>query len=139
MLKLRRVSALSLLVFLLASCAKPPVYSIKGSFQLVDENIGGEVTSNNCYGTGGFNDIRGGMPVTIRDEKSLIIAMGATSEGTHSAGKNSDVQCVFEFKIERVPKTNFYTIEIGRRGQLNYSFEDMSTRNWEVSLRLVSP
>lgn len=119
---------------------KPPVYSIKGSFELIDENIegGSEEPGSQCYGTGGFNDISAGMPVTIRDEKGLIIATGDTTEGTRPV-EHPSVTCIFGFKIEGIPKANFYTIEIGRRGNLNYSFEDMNKRNWEVSLRLASP
>lgn len=114
----------------------PTVFSVQGSFVLVDSDIGG--TATDCYGSGGYSDVESGMPVTIRDGKGDILATGNTGTGSQPEGKYSQVQCVFEFKIDNVPKADFYAIEIGRRGQLNYSFDEMQKRNWTVSLSLGS-
>lgn len=115
--------------------AKPPVYSIQGSLTLIDSDISG--TDSYCYGTGGYEDIKAAMPVTIRDAKGSIIATGTTEAGVHPTdAQYSSVQCTFRFKVDNVAKSDFYEIEVGRRGKLNYSLEAMKQRNWEVSLSL---
>lgn len=113
----------------------PSVYSIRGSLNLIDSKIGG--TLNKCYGTGGFDDIGPSMPVTVRDGKGNILATGTT--GTGSQPQNSEyaaVECTFKFQVDNIPKSNFYSIEVNRRGELNFSFEEMQRKNWEVNFTL---
>lgn len=114
--------------------AKSPVYQIKGNITLVDSDISG--SDENCYGSGGYSDIQGEMSVTIQDGKGNILAIGRTGNGTHPSSEYSSVQCVFEFQVDNIPKSDFYSIQVGRRGQLNYSYEEMKSKNWEVSLSL---
>lgn len=112
-----------------------PNYAIRGSLKLVDSNLGG--TDSNCYGTGGYSDIQAGMPVTIRDGQGKILATGSTGSGSHPNDETyGSVQCVFNFQLENIPKADFYSIEVGHRGQLNYSFTEMEKRGWQVSLSL---
>lgn len=114
--------------------AKSPIYQIKGNISLIDSDISG--SDEDCYGTGGYGDIKGGMSVTIQDGKGNILAIGRTGNGTHPSSEYSSVQCVFDFQVDDVPKSDFYSIQVGRRGQLNYSYEEMKSKNWEVSLSL---
>jgi hypothetical protein len=113
----------------------PGVYLVKGKLQLVDSDIGG--TASDCYGNGGYDDIEAGMPVTIRDGQGTILATGQVGTGTQpSDSQYSSVMCVFDFQVDNVPKADFYAIEVGRRGQLNYSFAEMKEKDWTVSLSL---
>lgn len=114
--------------------AKPPVYQVKGAVRLIDSKIRG--TDDYCYGSGGYSDIKGAMPVTIRDGKGNILATGNTESGKRPSGKYSNVICKFSFKVNDVPKTDFYSVEIGRRGQINYSYEEMQEKKWELILSL---
>jgi hypothetical protein len=114
--------------------AKSPTYQIKGSLRLVDSKIAG--SDDYCYGTGGYKDIQGGMSVTIRDGKGGILATGNTESGKRPTGEFSNVQCVFSFQLDNVPKSDFYSVEVGRRGQLNFSYEEMKSKNWEVDFSL---
>lgn len=114
--------------------AKPPIFQVKGAVRLVDSDIEG--TDNNCYGTGGYTDIKEAMAVTIRDGKGNILATGATESGKRPTGEYSNVLCNFSFEVGNVPKVDFYSIEVGRRGQLNFSYEEMQKKNWEVLLSL---
>ncbi|MEA5421492.1 hypothetical protein VB712_19900 [Spirulina sp. CCNP1310] len=107
-----------------------PKYTIKGSVTLIDSDIEG--TDDHCYGTGGFGDIRTNMPVTIRDGEGTILATGETGSGK----KESIVTCIFEFEVSEIPKVDFYSIEVGRRGQLNYSFQELEEKDWTVGLSL---
>lgn len=105
-------------------------YTIKGSITLIDSDIEG--TDDNCYGTGGYRDVRTNMPVTIRDGQGIILATGETRSGK----KDSIVTCIFEFEVSEIPKVDFYSIEVGRRGQLNYSFQELEEKEWTVGLSL---
>jgi len=109
-------------------------YSIKGNIKLVDSAIRGG--NDNCYGTGGFADMDGYMQVTVRDANGSIIATDHTSNGKRPNGEYSSVVCNFSFKLNNIPKSNFYSIEIGRRGKLNYSFEQMQEMQWDLGLSL---
>ena len=107
---------------------------ISGYLELVDSNI--EEIGNSCYGTGGFKDIEGGMTVTIKDGQGKIISLGKTSYGKRPKGQYSSVRCIFYFQVNNVPRVDFYSIEVGRRGQLNYSYEELKNKNWKVSFSL---
>ena len=112
------------------------INKIYGYLKLVDSKIAG--TDNNCYGTGGFEDIEESMPVTIKDGQGKILALGKTSYGKRPKGQYSEVTCTFYFQVNNVPKSDFYSIEVGRRGQLNYSYEELKSKNWKVSFSLAS-
>lgn len=116
--------------------AKSPLYDIGGSIRLVDSSLGGD-GSNNCYGLGGYDDISAGMPITVKDDKGTIIATTQTGSGNHPQNESySSVVCVFKFNVTQIPKRNFYTIDLGRRGTLSYSFTELEKMNWELSLSL---
>lgn len=116
---------------------KPEVYAIKGKMTLVDSDLGG--SDENCYGTGGYGDIQSGMPVTIKDGSGAIIATGDVGIGSKPTGsKYSSVQCMFSFSVGNIPKADFYQVQVGRRGVLNYSFAEIQQKNWEIALSLTN-
>ena len=114
---------------------KPIYYSIRGDLTLIDSDIA-RGNGFSCYGTGGYSDISGNMQVTVRDGNGNILAVGHTEPGKRPVGKYSEVTCIFSFKIDKVPRSDFYSIQIGRRGELNYSFEEMQKLNWVVHFHL---
>jgi PASTA domain len=114
--------------------AKLPVYKVQGEFILIDSNI--RKAFDTCFETGGYEDIEQNMPVTIRDGKENILATGNLGKGITPQDAFASVECKFEFSLDSVPKSDFYVIEIGHRGKLNYSFEEMQKRNWTVSFSL---
>jgi hypothetical protein len=111
-----------------------------------------------CYGVNGYGDIKGEIPVTIKDGAGKIIAIGKTDVGywkiNDGTGKTvavgdavrnytvrdtpSDFKatCNFEFTVNNVPKSDFYSISVGHRGELNYPFDEMEKQNWIISLSL---
>jgi hypothetical protein len=118
-------------------------------------------TPNNCYGQGGYSDIKGETSVTIKDGTGKIIAVGKTSLGymimkdSYGVGKTIAIRddvmnypskdygltdfravCNFEFTVNNIPKSDFYVISVGNRGDMNYSFDEMQKENWVVSLGL---
>ncbi len=110
-------------------------YTLTGSLTLIASGIRGD--ENFCYGTGGYEDLSGALTVTVKDGKSQIITTGLTNSGVRPKDDEyAKVTCIFEFKVEDIPKSDFYSIEIGRRGNLNYSFEDLENRNWNVEFSI---
>lgn len=94
---------------------------------------------DNCAGTGGYGDFGPGMDVTIRDGDGKIV--GATSTRSFSEAdlvseisnvrdmaslaKSTKLQCYVVFDPLQIPKVDFYEVEIGSRGSLTYSFEEL--------------
>ncbi|MEY3305726.1 MAG: PASTA domain-containing protein [Pseudanabaena sp.] len=136
-------------VQLVISKAPPPpppsVYTIRGTLTLIDSAIDysttkplgsmsqKEIMALPCYGSGGYKDIQGGMTVKIQDGSQNILALGATELGYFDG---STVVCSFKFQVNNVPKSNFYTISVGNRRGVNYSFDDMKNMGWKVTLSL---
>jgi len=104
-------------------------YSILGTFTLYDTDLGG--SSSNCYGTGGYSDITAGLAVTVRSGDGTVIATGNLGTGT-----GGSTYCDFLLAVGDVPKEDFYSIEVGHRGELTYSFDEMVRRDWTVALTL---
>jgi hypothetical protein len=110
--------------------------TITGSFELVDKDIsrGGP---GECQGTGGFSDINQNMQVVVLDGKRNTIATG-NLEADNYSGEYSNVACAFPFRIENVPISDFYEIEVGRRGSLKYSLDEMRSKKWNLMFSLGS-
>lgn len=104
-------------------------YTITGTFTLSSAGLAGV---NSCSGTGGFSDIAEGLGVTVSDESHKIIAKGALGPGK----LKGQVTCNFTFSVTGVPRATFYSIEVGHRGELTYSFDEMVSKGWQVAFEL---
>lgn len=136
--------------------------TMTGQFTLSDtESISG--TAESCRGTGGYSDFGPGMNVTIRNGSGEIVASGNTSslDAEEQYGSDSDAAeqeepegdeepmspqeladamfdflgCTVVFEVD-VPTEDFYAIEVGRRGELSYSRQELEEKDWNVSLTL---
>lgn len=107
--------------------------TLKGTFTLVDTGV--SRTSGGCSGTGGYSDVHAGMQVVIKNEKNEILALGNVGEDTYN-GPYPEVTCQFPIVVKDIPRAEFYQIEVGRRGSLQYSIEDLRKANWVVSFIL---
>jgi hypothetical protein len=108
-------------------------YIIGGTFTLTGTE--GEdflqAESAGCFGYGGYDDIEAGLQVVISNEANTVIGNGALGPG-----EITDDGCLFRFQVRDVPVAKFYNIEVGRRGKLNYSYDQMKAASWGVSLTL---
>ena len=130
--KMRKIWLFPTIALMLMSCNSG--HTLNGHLQLVDSDIRG--SNSNCYGTGGYSDIRSSMAVTVKDEKGNIIGTSNTGSGYRPNNEYSGISCIFDFEVTNIPKSDFYSVEIGRRGQVNYSFSKLEDNDWEVSLIL---
>ncbi|MEA2576491.1 MAG: hypothetical protein QOD78_79 [Chloroflexota bacterium] len=107
-----------------------PKHDIAGTFTLTDS---GDTFFPSCSGNGGYSDIRPGANVVLRDGDGKLLSTGALG-----AGVGSGSQCVLDFSLPEVPEVSFYTIEVGKRGNLSYSLADMKSMGWAIDLTLGS-
>ena len=90
-----------------------------------------------CSGKGGYGDIDAGAQVLVSDGGGNALATGeldAGEAGDTSGGFN--VECNFSFTVPNVPKADFYSIEVWRRGDLTYSYDDLKKKDWTVAFSL---
>ena len=105
-------------------------HNIKGSLTLKDDFFGG--VGQFCNGKGGYGDIKSGRQVLVKDHKGETIATGELGIGKII----SDNHCQFSIEVNGIRKAEFYTIQIGRRGDLTYSYQEMEDKNWELNVSL---
>lgn len=118
------MAALSLLV---AACASS--HDVTGSFKLHDDQA--VKTNTSCTGTGGYSDIKAGTEVVVKDEAGKILATSALVDAP------SPVYgiCEYTFTVA-VPDAAFYSLAVGRRGDLTYSKDELAGRGWAVGFDL---
>jgi hypothetical protein len=107
--------------------------TLTGSFTLIDTDISRD--QGDCIGTGGYSDIKAGLQVVVKSEKGEILAVGELGRDNYS-GQYPEVACEFPFTISNLPKANFYEIEVGRRGGLKYSLDELRKAGWAVKFQL---
>jgi hypothetical protein len=110
-------------------------YRIAGTLELFGSSTGSDrtffPTPFGCIGLGGYDDIMVGARVTVSNQDRTIIGAGAL-EPIYLPDED---RCVFTFTID-VPDATFYSIELGRRGELTYSREEMDKAGWHIDLTL---
>lgn len=109
--------------------AEPPTYDVMGAFVLLADTDGPD---SDCRGSGGYSDIRSGVTVTARDGTGRTLATGRLGPGT----RESIISCVFEFEVRGLAQSDFYSFEVGRRGELTYSHAEMEAARWTVGFEL---
>lgn len=125
--------ALSLLPFSVAAQKIPELNTLSGEIHLVSASLGG--SKDECYGTGGFGDLRGGMPVVVKNEQGTIIATSSVKDGERDP-KHPTVVCIFNFEVTKIPASKFYTLEIGRRSNLTFSRQELIDLGWRLRFSL---
>lgn len=118
-----------------------------------------------CEGTGGYSDFGAGMNVTIKDGEGNLVGVGDTQnftedeltaaegddDGDSSTADTTPIdpmdlagvlanfggtdECWVRFEVP-VKKVDFYQVEVGKRGSLSFSFEQMEDKDWFVELTL---
>ena len=86
-----------------------------------------------CQPQPGYADITAGAPVVVRNERGATVATGSLSPGTAEPSKRG---CVFHFTIRPLPVAASYVVSVGQRGGLPYSYADLKTAGWRVTMGL---
>ncbi len=103
----------------------------QGTVVLNDHQSSPLLTSGDtCIGwaDSGFADIRQGTNVTLRDATGAIVGVGSLGAGEvrNAPGSPPSLVCVFPFSLT-VPAGAFFSVEVGRRGQVNFSYAEITT------------
>jgi hypothetical protein len=126
-----RHAALALLLIALTACgpAAPTTHQLTGKLLLY-----GDSRTLDCQGTGGYDDIKPGTQVTVKDEAGVIV--GSDTLGAPTSPKDTRYPCEFPFTVSSVGPAKFYSVEVSKRGALTYSSAEMESRGWKVELTL---
>jgi hypothetical protein len=78
-----------------------------------------------CVALGGYTDIAEGTQVVISGEDGTTLAVGRLQSGEITVGGGFR-SCRFYFTVPDIPPGHrFYELEVGRRGSLQYTAQDL--------------
>ena len=99
------------------------VQEIDGSFTISDADSAGFQVGGPCQGEGGYGDLNSSTQVVVSnpDGDELTRAQLGPGETT------SIVTCQFEFTVELTEGEETYIFEVGDRGELSYSWDEVTT------------
>jgi hypothetical protein len=122
---------LALAVVLAIALRGGQTHDVAGTFDLFDDRFLYQANGSSCSGSGGYADIRAGVPVTVRDESGTLLASSSLRDG-----EVDGLRCVFTFELGDIERSDFYTFEVGRRGELTYSHDELAANGWHVGFYL---
>lgn len=93
--------------------------------------------AGSCSGSGGYDDLTAGAPVTVKNESGSIIATGTLDEGVSDPAYPT-VACDFAFTISNLPDAKFYSVEVSHRGALTYSKDELNAKGWKIAATIGS-
>jgi hypothetical protein len=105
--------------------------TVTGSFSVIDTGQAYSV-GNACstYG-GGYDDVGVGTDVVVKSGEGTIVGVGKLEVGL----AESAYECRFPFTLQ-VKDAEFYSFEVGDRGELSYSRADLEAMGWSVAFSL---
>lgn len=81
--------------------------------------VWGEPGRYDCHGTGGYDDVKAGTQVTVKDAAGKVVGVGQLGQGTATigwmGGEQTATQCTFPLKVNNVPAGDFYEVQVGGR------------------------
>jgi hypothetical protein len=103
-----------------------------------------------CSGENGYGDIESGIQILVKNNKGEILATGQLGLGqlvktpvheifqdiANESELGTPLTCQFPIDIENIPKADFYTFEIGRRGGITYTAKQLQQQSWKIKLSL---
>lgn len=114
-------------------------HTLTGTFELTSKSLGFYTDKPSCNGYGGYDDIRTGTDVAVYDGGGKVLGHGSLSAGRVGPvdwGGNRSYTCTFDFTVPDLPKVDFYKVEVGSRGDLLFSYEELEQKSWSVGASL---
>lgn len=127
-----KVLAMSVILATLITGCGTKSKTITGTFTLTDKDIS---RTFGCKGTGGYSDIQSGLKVVVKSGSGRILGISHLGPDNYS-GKYSGVVCQFPFEVTDLPSSKFYSVEVGRRGSMEYSKEQLEKQDWNVQFSM---
>ncbi|MCP2327604.1 hypothetical protein HDA40_006111 [Hamadaea flava] len=108
-----------------ASPAAPTAFMLAGTMVLSPSEFGWTRDPWNCWGRGGYDDIREGTQVVVTDADGKTVAVGQLGKGEPKA---ESTRCEFVFLIAAVPEgSQFYAVEVAHRGKVQYPRAELNS------------
>lgn len=106
--------------------------TVSGAITLAAENSDAGISSTyegSCWGIGGYDDIKSGAQVTVRDNTGASVGLGELESSEVWAGET----CLLKFSVEDVPAgSGIYSVEVSHRGQI--SFKESEAADVQLTL-----
>jgi hypothetical protein len=133
----RRRKPTLLIVAVVAALVIAAGVVIGGGLLLVAPSIFSDEQENTLRGQLRAPECGGGYAienasVEVRDENGTLIGSGFTSSDQITAGS----ACRVDFQVDDIPKADFYQVKIGTHGGPSYTYEQLSSQDWFLSLTL---
>jgi hypothetical protein len=119
----------------------PNTHDLAGRL-ILDQATPVERGGGECRGTGGYEDLRSGLPVTATDPSGAVLGSGTLMAAPAPTTPSGDVpeaerrRCVWTFRLRALPERASYDIGIGERGAVTYTREELDTVGWNVEVAL---
>jgi hypothetical protein len=105
----------------------PVTHVIKGSVKVFDFNVGYDPDRTVCiFLNPRYDDVDAGATVTVKDGAGSIVGVSKLE---------AVISTTFAFSVT-VSDAEFYSIEVSRRGELNFSKADLESKGWLVQLKI---
>lgn len=88
---------------------------------------------DSCEGTGGYSDMSIGTQFTIKDAAGTLVGFGALTIADYGPRA---FECSLQGKATGVPDLPIYSVEVGRRGTVNFQRADLEADGWLARLSL---
>lgn len=118
-------------------------HEVKGSISVKGRPALSLQVGEPCIGESGYDDIRPGITVTVKDETGKILATSLLGMGgiaspptTSRYDYSPSAPCQFPFTLHAVPDAMFYAFEVGGRAQVVFNRQDLEAKGWNVDLTL---
>lgn len=99
------------------------VQQIDGSFTISDGDSAGLRVGDLCQGEGGYGDLNSSTQVVVRNPDGDELARTELGLGDTT----SIITCRFEFTVELTEGEESYIFEVGDRGEISYSWDEVTT------------
>lgn len=95
-----------------------------------------------CTGYSGYDDIRPGAQVTVKDQTGTIVAVGQLDAGVSLRAETrvlsgiAGTRCRFPFTVGGIPDRPFYEVTVANRAPIRYAKADLEAQSWSLDLSL---
>lgn len=114
-----------------AATKEPSVFGVYGKLELTSTDGKGIFgTGSDCTGSDGYDDVKEGAQVTVRDDAGKSVALSKLGAGsvTKTLGKYAVASCEFDFIVSQVPVSgDIYSVEVEHRGAINFERKNASS------------
>lgn len=100
--------------------------AVHGTFMITTDNL-----SDTCHGEGGYSDIHPGTEVRLIGDEGLL---DVTRLGSALEPVRISTGCIFTFTLHVPRGHRFYTVEVGRRGSFNYTWDEITSERLSYSI-----